>query len=713
MATFANAFNNITNKTVTENGAVVENTSGNPILDFSHKIVRNSKQDEIKSRIYDIMAYINKTGKVEDLHDLFVLMFHKRNPRGGEGEKAIVYSMMLELYEYYPKTIINMVSLLGDFGYYKDFYLIWEVIYTKVVEYLKPITIDSEVKAAQKFYSEKYSPLINEIIRYSIYQRNVDLETLKQHDKSISLIGKWIPREKSHFGKKVFWFVIQNGNVHIKSVIDMLVIELAKQSGVNLNVAYSIPTYWYKKYRAGNVILNSKLDVPEIKMCASMYSDIKLEQVASKAMLQYRKAFMNEKLKEKPKQHQENTGNRFPNVLDRVTVRKNYKELLESKSFNKFKSATLEPHEITNKLMDSTLSTMDNQALVALWESKKLDVKKHLEEMLNHIKENGGNMGNNPYPNKLIPIVDVSESMTQSQNPRPLDVAIALGIMTAELHEDDSPFKDMIMSFTDIPKFYKFSKETSLLDRIKQVNSYKGYNTNFRLAMEELLKLCITNRVIEDDIPDLIVFTDGQFDSWGPRSMYTQTQPQGQWNTHHKELVKMWSKAGYSKMPRIIYWNLRGGTPGVQTDLNHNGVQMLQGFSPNLIKFVLYGESFDSVNTTFDIDGKKVTMKVSSVTPWETFRAIIDQSRYDCVRAILHESNEKLLEKYTFISPDTPTSTPTSTPDTSTPNTPTPTPTPTPETQTPTPETLETLDTPKIKLTDNTMIVIDNGYEIL
>lgn len=646
MSTFAQAFNKITNKTSTENGAVVNQSTGNLVLDFSHKVVRGTTNDEIKTRIEEIIKYVNTTNNVNELHDLFVLMFHKRNTRGGEGEKLITYHMVLELYNHYPNTIIKLMSLLADFGYYKDFYQIWETISSLVTNEVEKVEGSEKIRVIEHYFN-KYNALIEEIIKHTIMQRNKDLTVISENGKSISLIGKWIPREGSHFAKKCDWFQRNDENILVtRSLIDMMVYELANVNNVVLDVNRKYPSYWYKTYRAGNVQLTKKLDVLEIAMCAGSYSDIKFEQVTSRAMVKYRKAFMNEKLKEVPKPYQETTGNRFPDNVDRVQARKNLKAVLEGKLASKLKATNMEPHEILTKLMSHSLSSMEEEVLTTMWENKKTDVKKHITEVLENMKTLGQDTGSNSGPGKVIPMVDVSGSMMSSynNNPTPLSVAISMGIMTAELHENDSPFKDTLISFTDVPKNFKFTPEQTLKQRYNVVNSYVGYNTNFRLAMETLLKMCIVNNVKEDDIPDLLVFTDGQFDAWG----YSYHQAQKQWTTHHEELMKLWATGGYGKIPRIIYWNLRAGTPGVQTDANHPGVQMLQGFSPNLIKFILYGESFGEKTQEIEVDGKIIKMKVSQVTPLETFRAIIDQSKYDIVRCILDDTNEKLLSSYSF-----------------------------------------------------------------
>lgn len=656
MTSFANAFTKTTNKTLTENGTVVEESTGSPVLDFSHKVVRSTPADEITTRIQNIIKYAETNKDVNALHDLFVIMFHKRNPRGGEGEKAITYQMLLDLYDQYPVTVVSLMHLVADFGYYKDLYQIWEKVSNTIKTEVEKAPQADRTKVVRHYYN-KYNSLIQEIIRHTLQQRNDDLVTIAKDEKNISLLGKWIPREGSHFAKNAHWYLFNKENMLIKrSLVNMLVYNLAYNSKVTLDPERKFPAYWYQKYRKGNTLLNQKLNVPEIVMCANRYADIKFEHVASRAMAKYRKAFMNEKIKEIPKPYEESTGNRFPDKADRVQARSNLKTMLESNAADKLKASVMEPHEILEKLMAGNLSSMDKQVLIAMWEAKKLDVKKHLKEVMDQLKEQGLDLGDTPRPGKVIPMADVSGSMSGI----PIQVAVALSIITAELHEEDSPFRDILISFTDIPQNFKFRADQDLVMRYQEVMRHCGYNTNFRLAQEELLKLCIQNGVKEEDIPDLLVFSDMQFDQWGPgQSYYGYGQPKQQttgWTTHHQQLSKLWAKAGYTKVPRIIYWNLRGSTPGVQTDAQHPGVQMLQGFSPNLIKFVLMGEKYEETTQIVEVDGKQVEMKVSSVTPWKTFRDIVDQSRYDVVRAILSDSNEKLLNNYNYELPSIPTS---------------------------------------------------------
>lgn len=631
MASFAQVVNNFTNFSLTENGAVVKATTTSPVLDFSHKTLRKTPFETIRESVHKIIDYAEKNNDVEALHDIIVLIFHKRNCRGGEGEKQVAYDTFLSVYDRYPKTMIEMVTLFGQFGYYKDLFQIWHTICDRMNTDLK--TTDQATCYTQ--YYNKYNSLIQKLVSHSLETRRSDLtKILNDEAKHISLIGKWMPREGSHFDQKVYWIVsLGNNNYHKLSMVNMFTYYLHFQnSGKYLNLAKPFPSAIKKEYRQGNTLLTAKLNVPEIYMCAKKYALITHEKVASKAMAKYRKAFLNEKLKEPSTAMESETGNRFPNDPDRVQCRKNLINVLTSDKVTKLKSSVTEPHEIVESLMKGNMSSAEQQLLFALWDNKKTDVMKHINEVIQEKTANGAtnlNIGN------LLPMIDVSGSMSGE----PMNVAIALGIMCSELHPKESPLHNVVMSFTDLPALYKFTDTDNLSDKIKTVQQHVGYSTDFQLAMKTLLDMCVSSKVLEKDLPDLIVFTDCQFNAWGGTK---------NWATDYQNnIVKMWANSGYTRVPRMIFWNLRSGTPGFIASKNTPGVQMLQGYSPNLMKFVFFSDDNDltTIEVTND-DGTITTMKTSNVSPWETFRTIMSQSKYDIVRTIMFMSEEGLLAQF-------------------------------------------------------------------
>ena len=100
--------------------------------------------------------------------------------------------------------------------------------------------------------------------------------------------------------------------------------------------------------------------------------------------------------------------------------------------------------------------------------------------------------------------------------------------------------------------------------------------------------------------------------------------------------------------PRIIFWNLRGNTPGFPIAENTPNTQMLSGFSQAMLKLVMTGAELvaDEVKVV-QPDGSTKVVK-SGPTPEQTMRAALDDSAYDAVRLKLSELTSGPLAGYMF-----------------------------------------------------------------
>ena len=110
--------------------------------------------------------------------------------------------------------------------------------------------------------------------------------------------------------------------------------------------------------------------------------------------------------------------------------------------------------------------------------------------------------------------------------------------------------------------------------------------------------------------------------------------------------VFMWIDAGYSGPPVIVYWNLKEGRNGVQTEASRKGVIFLQGPSPSNIKYVIYGETAEEVTEEVVIDGVVTKVKTKNVDPMTILRKAMDQPYFEVVRNYLRKSKEKELSYY-------------------------------------------------------------------
>ena len=619
----------------------------------------------------------------ELLADAFVLCAHKRGTTrgksgngkgvaGGEGERLIYYQMVLELYKYYPETTVNLIALSPEFGYWLDLYQIWALLCWRLEN-------SYEMLSGPGY---NYNKLVLAIIRIIYDQLVKDLATPDSEASAMpSQLIKWFAREGSYYDKHCYLPGVTNQRVTSATIFARLVghyyFDKAKMPAMDVDYVghvlvdrFAPSVHFLNKYRRllrkRVADLNRKAKTFETFACAKNWSSINPESVPSRCMLKYTKAYLNESLKGTVPLAQEDTGNRYPENPDRVQARKNLLDMLTEPS--KIKTAGIDPHEIMKAFVKNE-SVAQSKVAMAQWTQKVAEVMAQLAEKRAELVAVGWDIPStlnskptldgrelsgmavplawdcNPMPTvpahvgKLIPMMDVSGSMSGL----PMEVSIGLGIFLTYIQEAQGQ-EPIAISFNEAPRVFNF-KDMTLRERYDHVNANVGLTTNFESALDLVLD-CIAN---SGEHRDLIVFTDGQFDQMniagGSRKSVIS------WTTSHERFLQKVAERGLDRAPRIIYWNLRANTPGVQTSAKHPGVQMLQGYSPALLRFVLLGDNVPDkeVEVLNTITGKVAKVKVAGTTPYDTYRSALDVERWDIVRAMLDESTEKYLAGYNWI----------------------------------------------------------------
>lgn len=685
---------NAAGKTIGENGAPLMQDADHPGVTAFHKLVRDSTMVEFnktgKESLLSV-ANVKRTGSVvnpsslsievmeteqartsvakhvneiitkaeqnagdmsdyELLSDAFILCAHKRGTTrgntskgkgvaGGEGERLIYYQMVLEMYKYYPETTINLIALTPEFGYWLDLYQIWALLCWRLE--------NSYDKLSGPGYN--YNKLVLAIIRIIYEQLVKDLATPDSEANAMpSQLIKWFAREGSYYDKHCYLpGTLCTGLAHPRvtsatifaRLVGYYYFDKAKKPALDVDyVAHVLvdrfepSVHLLNKYRRllrkRVADLNRKAKTFETFACAGNWSSINPASVPSRCMLKYTKAYLNESLKGTVPLAQEETGNRYPENPDRVQARKNLLGMLTDPS--KIKTAGVDPHEIMNAFVRNE-SVAQSKVAMAQWTQKVAEVMAQLAEKRAELIAAGWDVPS--HVGKLIPMMDVSGSMSGL----PMEVSIGLGIFLTYIQEAQGQ-EPVAISFNEAPRVFNF-KGMTLRERHDHVNDNVGLSTNFESALDLVLD-CIAK---SGEHRDLIVFTDGQFDQ-----MNTSKHS---WTTSHERFLQKVAERGLDRAPRIIYWNLRANTPGVQTSAKHPGVQMLQGYSPALLRFVLLGDNVpdkevDVLNT---ITGKVAKVKVAGTTPYDTYRSALDVKRWDIVRAMLDESTEKYLAGYNWI----------------------------------------------------------------
>ena len=227
-----------THMTVGSKGSDVYDSTGDPRVDLSVRLVRGAEPADLTTRIKAIAAL--------DLADAFVLAFHSRNVRGGKGERDIFQTLFASLSESHLEIAVAVLDLVPQFGSWRDI--------------------------MELFYVNKY---LDDAIR-ALIKAQLTTDTAAPEGKSISLLAKWLPRE--HSAKD----------------------DLSKHLATFLFPEEKAPATARKLYRKTVAALNRRLDTVETHMCSGTWATIKPATVPGRAGKLYAKAFLNSKEKEDP-----------------------------------------------------------------------------------------------------------------------------------------------------------------------------------------------------------------------------------------------------------------------------------------------------------------------------------------------------------------------------------------------------------------------------
>jgi hypothetical protein len=522
------------------NGESVYTEDG--VGDFRVSLFTMLNRDLSYNYINEYVKKIIKKGDNREIEDLFVITFQTRDIRGGKGEKKLFYKLVDILYKYEPIIMINMLELIPEYGCWRDF---WEIC--ERVPLLEPDIMKIVTKQFRK-----------DIFNYN-------------NGMTISLLAKWLPREKSGRYPK------------LPSVI-------AKYIYSNETSTKKCLTLYRKQISA----LNRALKTAEVNMCSHTWSDIVPENVPGRCLKMHTRAFLNENI------YGDCTSLRYEQSADRMKCRENFQAFIEDiKNGNKVAKGAdvIMPHEIVKKSLVHSTTPDEHSILQSQW-----------EEIVKETLTNGG-------LNRCIPMCDFSGSM----NGLPILISLALGILISEINHES--FRDSILTFDARPSWHSFKGLTTLKKKLYSIYNNifelgQGLNTDFYKAC-----ICILNRMIENRTPvseepeSLIVLTDMGWDKAHNTTDEWKTQIDRIREEFQIAGQRVWGEGNGWKAPQIVIWNLSAKYNDFHAKATDEGVVILSGWSPSILK---------------SIQGNGIL----SQTPYDGMRTILDDPRYDLVRTI-------------------------------------------------------------------------------
>ena len=589
------------------------------IMQFYFQLVRTSDTNMIQCIAKDtrdilsaIMTGLTKSN-YNTYMDMGVIMFkilaHTRDIVSGKGEYMLFYVMLIEwakvdfqFFDFMIRSLVYDMSQTSELkshpkhplGSWKDMKYFLTYMKAELIDSVQPQPhsqpqVFKDYKDIQN-QRDLYSKCVNTIVLLVNEQLRADYAIYSEHrTDSISLVAKWIPREKS---KKFGWLYYYLTMNYFQHEIPSDQTHTSYERAVNRA---------FMNYRKMVSALNKQLDTTQVKMCEKTWSDIDFSNVTSITTHKQTKSFLNVK--------QNGETSRYPHDADREGCKYNYEEYLRDVKDGKQK---LKGARVS--VIDFVKSALSNKHLLASSSPSSSVVETiNAQWKDNSINTGADNLG------EMIAMCDVSGSM-ESDNSNPLHAAIGLSIRVAER----STLGPRIMTFSERPQWIQLDtpdSDTFVKQVVKVRGSHWGMTTNFYYALDLIRQVIEDNKMPRDVVEKLtlVIFSDMQICEASPELRNIEKK-----NTLFENIRQMFAKMGERlygntdaetqsplKPPHIVLWNLRKttGFPCLSTDEN---VSMMSGFSPALL----------NVFCQKGINGLK------NYTPWNTLNETLNNSRY-------------------------------------------------------------------------------------
>ncbi len=431
----------------------------------------------------------------ENPDDAMKILFYARDVRGGLGERRIFRLILSRMAFTHPESAARNLAHIPEYGRWDDM--------------LAVLDTPCEAEAAR---------LIGR-------QLERDRQAMAA-GKSVSLLAKWLPSLNTS-----------------SSATREQAGKLRRLLGMN-----------EREYRRCLSSLRAASKVLECDLSRGDYG-FTYEKLPSKALLQYRRAFLRH---------------------DKKRYRKYLEDVLAGRA--KGKAAALYPYELVQRCIDERVQTDDEiHALDAAWRS--------LPDFTD---------GRN-----ALAVVDGSGSMYWGEgSPRPIDVALSLGLYFAERNRGH--FRNHFITFSESPRLVKVQGR-NLRDRVQYCMSYNEVaNTDLYNVFMLILVTAIKNHLPQEELPELLyILSDMEFD----RGVTPD-------KTVYQDAKEKFEEYGY-RLPTVVYWNIASRNEQYPVMADENGTALVSGASPSVFSL----------------------MMEQNITPDALMRQVLDSDRYRAICA--------------------------------------------------------------------------------
>jgi Domain of unknown function (DUF2828) len=369
-----------------------------------------------------------------------------------------------------------------------------------------------------------------------VYLGQNDLESFKAVAPKVSELGRWddLLYVATKVDEQARWFAL----------------ELIKEG---LNTGNGLCAKWMPRKGPESVLLRTYLGwtpkfyrkrlveltkVVETQMCAKDWDNINFSHVPSVASSRYKKAFLR----------------------NSKTYKEYVEKLVKGDKSVKVNASAIFPYDVLK-------SIVTRYAIQNVTKTEKDHIKAQWDALPNYVGDAN-----------ILPLVDVSGSMTTSVSPglSALDVAVSLGLYLAD--KNTGKFKDTFLTFSGSPELITLTGD--IVQKVDQMNkSHWEMNTNLHAAIQKILDVAVNGNVPQEEMPAiLLILSDMQFDRcvrYDDRAL--------------DMLARKYEAAGYT-MPQVVFWNINSHE-NVPAKMDEKGVALVSGFSPAIVKTVLKADA--------------------------------------------------------------------------------------------------------------------------
>ena len=570
MASIISAIDKHTPRQLGENTSVEygwSNDLNEKIVQFFFQLVRSKDHRDLEKQLDMILQKLKGYENSKEFMLMYKLIAQTRDILEGKGEQQLTFMQIWRWYENgYDQlscyALLNCCIYTTDpeqhpFGSWKD--VKYFANYVKM-QLTKKIVTDSrnqwtrtEVEVAA-IEAAKEHPLVKFICDIALKQLENDWTTYKEDtDKKLTLVSRWIPREKS---KKFGWLFKALALTWARQ--DPEASKWLSTASISFESLRRAKIKCYIHFNKRLTTLNKVIDTAQIKFCSQEWKHLKFNCVTSQTLRKNKLAIRNLTKNKKIREHKTEEGKR-----DRELCAVKYQEHIDAAQRGDTTKKVHGRRCNVYELVKEAILENDDQTTNQQW----LD-----------------NSKNNKGLENMISMVDTSGSMEQDDF-IPLYNALGLGIRASE--KTIEPFRNRVLTFDVTPQWVIFKDTQTFCEKARWLKRQAwGMNTNFFKALNMILDACIENNLPPSDVKNLVlaIFSDMQIDpQW---SGYGDCNNLNSMLDHMKDLFRIggmlttW-KTPY-ELPHILFWNLRktSGFPTLSTEPN---VTMLSGYSSVLL----------------------------------------------------------------------------------------------------------------------------------